>query len=49
MADLPAAFEADGYGAVSTYIQCGSVLFESDEQRRPSEGGLEAMSMTSWS
>ena len=30
MADLRATFEAAGYTSVSTYIQSGNVLFESD-------------------
>ena len=30
MADLREAFETGGYSAVSTYIQSGNVLFESD-------------------
>lgn len=33
MADLQEAFEAGGYGAVSTYIRTGNVLFESAAQR----------------
>jgi uncharacterized protein (DUF1697 family) len=43
MADLRRAFEADGYGAVSTYIQSGNVLFESDAARRSLEDEVEAM------
>ena len=34
MADLREAFEAEGYDAVSTYIQSGNVLFESDAPSR---------------
>jgi len=37
MAELRAAFEADGYDAVGTYIQSGNVLFETDAPQ-----GLEA-------
>ncbi len=43
MADLREAFEADGYEAVSTYIQSGNVLFESDAPRRSLEDDIEAM------
>ncbi|MCA1708205.1 MAG: DUF1697 domain-containing protein [Actinobacteria bacterium] len=43
MANLRAAFEADGYKAVSTYIQSGNVLFESDAPRESLEDELEAM------
>jgi uncharacterized protein (DUF1697 family) len=43
MADLREAFQADGYEAVSTYIQSGNVLFESDAPRRSLEGDIEAM------
>ena len=43
MADLREAFEADGYQAVSTYIQSGNVLFESDAPRRSLEDDIEAM------
>ena len=43
MADLRSAFEADGYGAVSTYIQSGNVLFESDGSSRMLEADLEKM------
>ncbi|MGH9186833.1 MAG: DUF1697 domain-containing protein [Acidimicrobiales bacterium] len=43
MADLRATFEADGYKAVSTYIQSGNVLFESDAPRDSLEDDLEAM------
>lgn len=41
MAELRAAFEADGYDAVSTYIQSGNVLFETDAAHGL-EGRLEA-------
>ena len=40
MADLRAAFEGAGFEAVSTYIQSGNVLFESD---RPAAGLEEAV------
>lgn len=43
MADLRAAFEAEGYPAVRTYIQTGNVLFESDAPRESLEAELEAM------
>ncbi len=43
MADLREAFEADGYEAVSTYIQSGNVLFESYARRDSLEQDLEAM------
>ena len=43
MADLRAAFEAEGYDAVSTYIQSGNVLFESDAPSDSLENELEAM------
>ena len=43
MADLRAAFEAEGHDAVSTYIQSGNVLFESDAPSDSLEKGLEAM------
>lgn len=43
MADLRDAFEAGGYGEVSTYIQSGNVLFESDQPRDSIEEGVEAM------
>lgn len=43
MADLRAAFEAAGYGAVRTYIQSGNVLFETDAPRASLEDDLEAM------
>jgi uncharacterized protein (DUF1697 family) len=43
MAELREAFEAAGFGAVSTYIQSGNVLFESDGSRAALEGDIEAM------
>lgn len=43
MTELRAAFEADGCRAVSTYIQSGNVLFESDTPRASLEGNLETM------
>ena len=43
MADLRAAFEDAGYAAVSTYIQSGNVLFESDEPPQALEGRIETM------
>ena len=43
MADLRAAFETERYNAVSTYIQSGNVLFESDTPSNLLENELEAM------
>jgi uncharacterized protein (DUF1697 family) len=43
MADLRGAFEAAGFQAVSTYIQSGNVLFESDRPKGSLERDLEAM------
>lgn len=43
MADLRAAFEAEGYQGVRTYIQSGNVLFGSDLPRDSLEDELEAM------
>ena len=43
MADLRSAFEDEGYRGVSTYIQTGNVLFESDTPRTSLEPELEAM------
>ena len=43
MADLREAFEAAGYDAVSTYIQSGNVLFESDVAGGSLEADIEAM------
>ena len=43
MADLREAFETEGYEAVSTYIQSGNVLFESDGPSASLEDELEAM------
>ncbi len=42
MAELRAAFEAEGYTSVSTYIQSGNVLFESDAPSDSLEAELEA-------
>ncbi len=42
MADLRAAFEAGGYEAVSTYIQSGNVLFETDAPAASLEADIEA-------
>lgn len=44
MADLRGAFEAAGFRAVSTYINSGNVLFESERREQVSlEADLEAM------
>ena len=43
MADLRAAFEDSGYTAVSTYIQSGNVLFESDRPSAALERDIETM------
>ena len=43
MADLRAAFETAGFSAVSTYIQSGNVLFESDEPIGSLQGNVEAL------
>jgi uncharacterized protein (DUF1697 family) len=43
MTELRAAFEAAGFQRVSTYIQSGNVLFESDARRASLEADLEAM------
>jgi len=43
MADLRAAFEDAGHEAVSTYIQSGNVLFESDGPPAALEGDIETM------
>jgi uncharacterized protein (DUF1697 family) len=43
MQDLRQAFETDGYQAVSTYIQSGNVLFESDAPPASLEDTIEAM------
>ena len=43
MADLRAAFEAEGYAAVRTHIQSGNVLFESDAPGDSLEARLEEM------
>ena len=42
MAELRAALEAEGYKAVTTYIQSGNVLFESDGPSESLEDDLEA-------
>jgi uncharacterized protein (DUF1697 family) len=42
MAELRAAFEAEGHGGVSTYIQSGNVLFETDAPSGSLEDDLEA-------
>jgi uncharacterized protein (DUF1697 family) len=43
MADLRAAFEAAGFGAVRTYIASGNVLFESDAAQPTLEDAIEPM------
>ncbi len=43
MADLRAAFDAGGYGAVETYIQSGNVLFATAARRDSIETDIEAM------
>lgn len=43
MADLRAAFEAEGYEAVSTYIQSGNVLFAANAPGVSLEADIEAM------
>lgn len=43
MADLRAAFEDAGYAAVSSYIQSGNVLFESDRPPTVLERDIETM------
>lgn len=43
MADLRKALEDEGYRGVSTYIQSGNVLFESDSPRTSLEDELEAV------
>lgn len=43
MADLRAAFEGAGLGAVRTYIQSGNVLFESDAPATELQDVIEAM------
>jgi uncharacterized protein (DUF1697 family) len=42
MGELREAFESAGYNAVSTYIQSGNVLFESDAARADLEDDIEA-------
>ena len=41
MAELRQAFEAAGYNAVTTYIQFGNVLFDSDAPRLSLEDDVE--------
>ena len=43
MTDLRAAFTEHGFGKVSTYIQSGNVLFESDASRDKLESEIEEM------
>lgn len=43
MAELRAAFEADGHRGVRTYIQSGNVVFDSDVPARELETRIEAM------
>ena len=43
MADLRKAFETAGYGEVSTYIQSGNVVFESETPRSVLETTIEPM------
>jgi uncharacterized protein (DUF1697 family) len=43
MKALREAFEDAGYGAVSTYVQSGNVLFESSSPRATLENDLETM------
>jgi len=43
MADLRAAFEAEGFGDVRTYINSGNVLFEADSGRVGLEDRVEKM------
>lgn len=43
MADLRAAFEDEGYDAVSTYIQSGNLLFGTRSASRSLEADVEAM------
>ena len=43
MADLRAAFESAGFGAVRTYIQSGNVVFESAAPARSLEADIEAV------
>ena len=43
MAELRAAFEAEGFGSVRTYIQSGNVLFDSDIPRAGLEDRIEGM------
>lgn len=43
MSDLRAAFEGAGYSNVTTYIQSGNVLFESETRRDALEAEIETM------
>lgn len=43
MADLRAAFEAHGFAEVTTYIQSGNVLFDSDAPASTLENGIEGL------
>jgi uncharacterized protein (DUF1697 family) len=43
MADLRGAFEDAGYDAVSTYMQSGNVVFETEGARAPLEDDIEAL------
>ena len=43
MGDLRVAFGDHGFGSVSTYIQSGNVLFESDTRPASLEGEIEGM------
>jgi uncharacterized protein (DUF1697 family) len=43
MRDLRAAFEADGYQSVATYIQSGNVLFTADATQNEMETRIETM------
>lgn len=43
MADLRDAFEAEGYGAVRTYLNSGNVLFEADGKAPDLEDEVEGM------
>lgn len=43
MALLPSAFEDDGYGSVSTYLQSGNVLLSTDGPVNALEASVEAL------
>lgn len=43
MAELREAFESEGYGSVSTYIQSGNVVFEADGDRGRLERDVESL------